>query len=161
MMMPCCGQLDGTRFMPCLREALGLPPGGTMWDQNVHAALYARLSTDAAVQANRKQTAAQIAATAWGSEPETTGGYVMAFAPTFLAANNNFWSCLGLSLDDAKAQLGAESGDYYDTSLEAGSAASVAEGGPELGGLPTWAWALIIAGGLGAVATVLYLIFRK
>jgi hypothetical protein len=85
----------------------------------------------------------------------------MAFAPTFLASGNAFWSCLGISMSDARTQLAAESGDYYDTSLEAGSAASVAEGGSALGGLPTWAWALIGIGGLAAVGGILWLIFRK
>jgi len=159
--MPCCGQLDGTRFLPCLREALRLPPGGATWDENAHRALYEFLSMQKAIQESRKQTPTQIAAVAWGSEPETTGGYVMAFAPTFLASGNNFWSCLGTTMEDAKTQLAAESGDYYDTSLEAGSAASVAEGGSALGGLPTWAWALIGIGGLAAVGGILWLIFRK
>jgi len=161
--MTCCGQLDGTRFLPCLRAVFNLPslrsgPGGTdnVWDQAAHTALYRALSTDAALQESRGQTAAEIAAVAWGSEPEVTGGYVMAYAPKYVGSASGdigpdvFWGCLGVSKENAVAQLRAESGDYWDVALEAGDTVSITEGGSALSGMAWYWWALIGLGTLGA-----------
>lgn len=161
--MPCCGALDGTRFLPCLRAALGLRTGGpgkdNVWDEAAHRALYQLLAADTKLQQSRGQTSAEIAAVAWGSEPETTGGYVMAYATSFAGHGSSYWSCIGIDVAAAKVQIADESGDYYDVALVAGSAASVAEGGEELGGIPTWVKVALGIGVLGGLALLAWWIW--
>jgi hypothetical protein len=147
------------RFLPCLREALGLPGGADVWDVAMHTALYAVLAEDVEIQNLRAADKGAIADVAWCAEPEITAGYVMAFPTKFIPEDDNFWICLGITNTNAAQQLADESGTYYDLVSTIANRVSKKEGGEEVtGGIPTWAW---VVGGLALAGGGAYLIWGR
>jgi hypothetical protein len=145
------GQM-ASRFIPCLRVALGLPAGGSSWGVAEHQALYDKLSTMTHIQAARGMSQAQITAIPFGSEPDMTAGYASAFPTTSITATSSFWSCLGIEPTAAAVSMGAESGAYYEVAMGAANAISRSEGGTVQAGIPWWVWVLgggaLLAGGI-------------
>jgi len=154
------GEMGSDRFLPCLAYALGLPGSHSdNWSLDLHVALYEELAKLAEVQNDRGEDHDTIAAVPWGSEPAATGVYVMD-APTLLfPADNEFWTCLGISAVDAEAQMDAESGAYYDIVSVAAERVARVEGAKKKDeGIPTWA---LVVGGLGVAGGVAYLVWGQ
>ena len=145
------GQM-ASRFIPCLRGALGLPGGGETWGLAEHNALYDKLSVMKHIQLARGMTQAQIASIPWASEPDMTAGYASAYPTTAIAATDSFWSCLGIEPTEAAVQMGREGGPYYEVATGAANAISRSEGGTVQAGIPWWVWVLgggaLLAGGI-------------
>ena len=161
--MPCyncqknLGAIDASRFIPCLRGALGLPGSSGSWGTNEHTALYGAISRFPAVQSARGMTRNDIAAIPFGSEPKATAGYAVAYATRALGPDDAFWRCLGTDAGTAISQMTALSGPYYDAAQGAANAISSSEGGSNGSGIPTWAW---ILGGVALVGGGAYLLTR-
>lgn len=159
--MPCMtcqqrfGQLDASRFIPCLRAALGMPAGGNVWGSAEHRALYDSVAVLGPVQAARGMTAAQIMAIPFGAEPEMAAGYASGYPTSMLAPDNAFWRCFGVDSTAAHDQMAAGRGPYYEAVRAASNVVAVAEGGRAEGGIPTWAWVLGGAALLGGGAYLL------
>ena len=155
--MPClCGTPAGT-LLSCLQRHLGVP-SSAKWDEAAHRALYLKLSTIVNVQANRHQTAAEIASVGWGAEADNTGVYAGNFPTSYIVASDPFWSCVGVSRDEAYRQSVSE-GPYRDAMVALMQHVRGAEqASPDKsGGVPWWGWAL---GGVAVVGGA-YLLLRE
>lgn len=154
------GAMTPDRYIPCLLNQLGLAPEmASVWSLEAHIALYEELGKDETVQETRGMSRNDIAAIAFGSEPEITAGYVMGYPTRFFADDNRFWACLGIEATDAKAQMAAEEGPYYDLVSEIANWVIQTEGGkPRSEGVPMWVW---VAGGLAVAGGAAYLIWGR
>jgi hypothetical protein len=152
-----CGTNAGT-FLSCLRRALGVAPAAD-WNRDAHVALYNALASIINVQDTRRQTPDEIRAVAYAAEPEITGVYAGNYPTRYLTASNSFWTCIGVTRDDAVTQASRASGPYYDAMVSVmNHVRGTEEGTPDKpGGVPWWAWLLVG----GAVGAGVYLVVRK
>jgi hypothetical protein len=138
-------------YIRCLRDALGVTPG-TGWDAEAHTALYEVCSRNVDVLSERREDGAAIRAVPFGSEPARTGQYALMFA-NWQPADSSFWSCLGVTMDQAHKQQEIASGPYWTMMGAAATYIGISESGgvSKIGGMPWWAWLLVAAGLGGAI----------
>jgi len=148
---PTLAQVEaGAAYLRCVRGMLAGVQPAAKWDEAAHAGLYRYVATQATIRSERGQTAEQIRAVPYGSEPARTAEYVMRFGD-WEGAGSQFWACLGLSKADADAQRSAGSGPHWGALSAAGSAVRGSEGGSGFKeGMPWWGWVLVALGVVAA-----------
>lgn len=167
--MPCrgCGvgaAVDATKggnWLRCFNAAMGFTTDLPFWTDKSHGRAFAKAEEVREELERSYPLLRGFADPGYGASVEKTAQLVSVLVAEVPSIRSSFWSCLGITQEEAYEQLRSRSGTYYDSLMSALAMIYNAEKSEKMRGMPSDGALAFAALAIGTTATLFSVFMKK